>query len=437
MTKRQFLTLGLAPLFPRIATSGFSIEPDVVIVGAGAAGLAAAKTLKTFGKTVTVIEASSRIGGRAVTDFATFGVPFDVGAHWVHNGRRNPYHDYARSNGFHLQQVPHSYRLFSSSSEEVDDENLNSLWNDHRQVTQALSKSGSEGHDIAASDAVKHLSGRWLETAKFVEGPWSMGKDFNEFSTLDWWNSDDGSDYVCPSGFGSLVAHYGSNVDVSLNTQASRIDSQGDLLRVETNKGTIKSRAVILTVSTGVLSSESIQFVPSLPIEKQESFDAISMGAYEHIALLFSHDVFELGRDGYLLFEVDEDQKGFGTLTNASDTGLAYCDVGGNWAIELHKETTAGKIHYALEKLQNLLGNSVRKAFLKGTATNWLQNPMTLGAYASAQPGAYAMRFVLREPVADKIFFAGEANHLSLWATVGGAHLSGEETARAVLNALA
>ena len=123
------------------------------------------------------------------------------------------------------------------------------------------------------------------------------------------------------------------------DTTVTKIDWSGKNVTVETTKGKLTAKAVIITVSTGVLASNGIQFVPKLPLAKRESFDVISMGEYDHIALQFSEDIFGMGADGYLLYQIGDDGKGFGTLSNASGSGLAYCDVGGEWARQLMRET--------------------------------------------------------------------------------------------------
>ena len=435
-TRRQFMGTGLAVLFPKSTFGVTSADYDVVVIGAGAAGLAATRSLIKKGKNVMLVEASQRIGGRAHTDLSIFGVPYDIGAHWLHNGSLNPYNKYAKSEGFDIYPVPENYRLFSNSNEEVDSDQLAMLWNDVDKLSAAIGKASESGRDVPPSAVTEHVDGRWSNTAKFVLGPWSMGKDFDAFSTTDWWNSDGGTDYFCSSGYGTLVAHYGKNIDVSLNTTVHQIDWSGQGVVVETARGKLKSKAVIITVSTGVLASDQIKFVPELPVEKRESINEISMGAYDHIALLFSQDVFGVGSDGYLLFEIGEDGKGFGTLANSAGSGLGYCDVGGSWALELQTEDDAFKINYALGQLKKLLGSDIEKHYIKGSATAWGLNPLTLGSYASARPGSYKMRKLLRQPVGERVFFAGEACHPSIWATVGGAHLSGAKTARTVLRLL-
>ena len=427
--RRRFLTASLISLIPIRLHAKFNSNPDVVIVGGGAAGIAAARALQKTGLSTILLEAADHLGGRVYTDHATFGIPFDVGAHWIHSGKLNPYQKIARDLGFELYPARSEFRIFTKEREATNAEAEN-FWRTYLQIVDAIEEAGGQGKDIAASEVLKEIEGVWSATAKFALGAWDMAKNMEDFSTLDWWNSSDvESDYFCENGFGSIVAEYGKGVNASVSTKVTQIDWSGNKVRVETDQGTIYCSAVIVTVSTGVLASNAIAFHPSLPLIKRESFDAISMGVYDHIALHFAEDVFGMGPDGYVLFQMSDDRKGFGTLTNASGTGLAYCDLGGDWARELEKESIEYRVDYALAELKKILGSDIEKHFVKGTATSWGINPLTLGSYASARPGAYHMRSVLRQSVGDKIFFAGEACHRSLWATVGGAHLSGVEAA--------
>lgn len=434
--RRAFLAgLGAALAAPRFVRAEIPANPDAVVIGAGAAGLGAARTLMENGLEVATIEAADRIGGRAHTDTATFGAPWDIGAHWLHIGARNPFVAYGRAHGFDVYRARDVYRVFDGGREVGGDE-LDAHWRAWDATYGAIGDRGDRGDDVSAAEAAAGVEGPWAATAAFGIGPWSMGKDLEDFSVVDWWNSADGADWFCREGFGALVAHWGAGVPVSLETRATRVDWSGEGVVVETDRGSIRARAAIVTVSTGVLASGAIAFAPALPERKRESFEKISMGLYDHIALRFSEDVFGMGPDGYLLFRVGDDRKGFGVLTNAGGHGIAYCDVGGSWARELERETAETRIDYAMGELRAMLGSGVDRAFVKGAVTSWGRDPLTLGAYASAEPGAYAMRSALREPVGDRVFFAGEACHRDMWATVAGARLSGEEVARDVARRL-
>ncbi|QYX55543.1 FAD-dependent oxidoreductase [Roseovarius sp. SCSIO 43702] len=436
--RRAFVSLcGAGVVLPSAlgAQSARPSAPDVVIVGAGAAGIAAAHVLRDAGLSHVHLEASGRVGGRAFTESTTFGIPYDHGAHWVQNETANPYFNRARTGDYRFYEAPETYGIYTDDRPATEAE-VARMWDAWDEVTGAMAQAGRAGRDVSPA-SVAPSDDPWHKTAWFGIGPWEMGKDMEDFSCLDWWNSADSTDWYCAEGYGRLVADHARGLPVELRTPATRILWGGNGVEVETPNGTIRARAVIVTVSTGVLARGGIAFDPPLPPEKEEAFDGISMGDYNHIALRFSEDVFGLGEDGYLLHRVPDGREGFGALTNASGTGLAYCDVGGSFARELEKAGQAAALDFVRTRLRDMIGADADRHLVGAAVTAWSSDPHYRGAYASARPGAILLREVLRAPVADRVFFAGEACHPSLWATVGGADLSGRETARAVIAQLA
>lgn len=435
--RRHFVTLCAAGTVMPTMSLGQSTQPanpDVVIIGAGAAGIAAAHELDRAGVSYVLLEATGHVGGRAFSESDTFGVPYDHGAHWVQSGKRNPYFKRAKASGHRFYKAPENYSIYTTDRVATADE-TDALWTAFGGVEKAMGRAGKDGRDIAPA-AVAPTDSPWSKTAWFGIGPWEMGKDMDDFSCLDWWESSGSTDWYCAAGYGALVAEYAAGLQVALDTPVNRIKWGGPGVEVETPNGTIRARAVIITVSTGVLASEGIAFDPPLPIEKQEAFHAISMGYYNHVTLQFNHDIFEMGEDGYLYHQVDDSMEAFGALTNASGTGLAYCDVGGSFARELELAGQDAAIDFVKTKLRGLIGSDVDKHFMAATASEWGNNVYFRGCYASARPGQTHMRPTLRAPVAERLFFAGEACHADLWATVGGADLSGKRTAKAVTKAL-
>ncbi|WP_317055390.1 flavin monoamine oxidase family protein [Roseovarius rhodophyticola] len=428
--RRRFLKLSSASvLLPGFAygQSSFPSNPDVVTVGAGAAGIAAAHKLRERGVSYVHVEAAAQVGGRVITETGTFGMPYDVGAHWVQNETRNPYFERAKSSGGRFYRAPEEYGIYNESGPASEDE-IASMWEAWEAVEGAISKAGKSRQDVAPA-SVAPTDNPWSQTGWFGIGSWEMGKDMDAFSCLDWWESAGSNDWYYADGYGTLVANHAKGLDVALNTAVTKITWGGDGVEVETTGGTIRAKAVILTVSTGVLAGEGIAFDPPLPVEKQESFNAISMGFYNHIALHFSEDIFGLGEDGYVLHKVDDSFEAFGVLVNASGTGLAYCDVGGDFARELELAGADTAMDFVVGKLRNLIGADVDKYLTKGTVSEWGKDPFVRGCYASAAPGGFPMREVLRQPVGDRIFFAGEACHEDIWATVGGADVTGTRVA--------
>ncbi len=447
LSRRRFLALSSAAastaLWPRTARPA---EPDVVVIGAGAAGMAAARKLLEAGLTVTVIEADRRIGGRLHTDLEIFGVPYDTGAHWLHIGRLNPFVRYGQENGFDVYEAP-SEEIIYVGRREATEQDYADYQSAYSATYQAIARAGRHGRDISAASAVSEseVGGPWSTLAHMAIGPWSMGKDFDDFSAADWWSGEDGTDWYCREGYGTLWAHSARGIPVELSTAASKIDWSGPGVRVETERGTLSARACIVTVSTGVLASEAIRFAPALPVPKQESFRGISMGLYNHIAFQFRRDFFGTGADGYLLYQLPPSDggppmgtapRGFGMLTNIGGTNLSFGDVGGSLAWALEEEGIEGGLAFGLEELRKIFGDEVDKEFVKGHVTRWGRNPFTLGSYASAEPGAFPLRKALRAPVGERIWFAGEACSPTNWAMVHGAHLSGQRAAREVVRVL-
>ena len=440
LLRRHFLQFGSAfatlSLWPRVARSA---QSDVVVIGAGAAGMAAARVLIDGGLDVTVIEADSRIGGRVHTDQSMFGVPYDMGAHWLHVGAQNPFVSYGRENGFDVYEATDNEVLYVGDREATDEE-YDAYDSALNAAYDAIADAGSNGRDISAA-AVASEEGEWSSLAQMVIGPWSMGKNLDQFSTADWWSGEDGADWYCREGFGALWAHSARGIPVELSTRATKVDWGGSGVRVHTDRGVIDARACIVTVSTGVLANAGIQFDPALSPEKQESFHAISMGLYNHITFQFRRDVFGTGEDGYLLYKlppsVNGRPDGFGLLTNIGGGNLSFGDVGGDLAWALEKEGIEGGLAYGLSELRKMFGSAIDKEFVKGHVTRWGENPLTMGSYASARPGAYPMREVLRAPVGDRIWFAGEACSPDLWAMVAGAHKSGIASANDLARVLA
>jgi monoamine oxidase len=225
------------------------------------------------------------------------------------------------------------------------------------------------------------------------------------------------------------VAYYGQGVPVSLGTWVKEIDWQGDGVKVITLSGTIKSRAAILTVSVGVLAKNHIKFTPELPVEKQEAIDGIDMGVMDYIGLQFTEDVFGFGADVYV-DQQQQDENGVGYMANMSDTNLVYAYVGGDQAKALENEGVDAAVAYGLDGMKSMLGNDIEKKFIKGYATATGKWPNFEGSYSTAKPGKQPMRGVLRQTVAEKLFFSGEACHPTQWATVNGGLNAGKDSAK-------
>lgn len=267
LSRRSLLGAALGLPAAKMLSAGAQPNPDVVIIGAGAAGLAAAQTLIRLGKTVMVLEAAGRIGGRAYTDTSRFQVPFDHGCSWLHSGDINPFLPLAKSMG--ITPVLHDdafieERLYRGDTL-VTGRDLEAYWHAQNQLETAIETAANAGRDVSiASLSPRHLP--WIKSAETWLGPLDYAMETDMISSMDWWEmADPAPNYLLREGFGTLVARYGAGLPIRLNTIVDKIRWSGTGVSIESNAGTLRAKACILTPSTGVLGSGAIGFDPPLP----------------------------------------------------------------------------------------------------------------------------------------------------------------------------
>lgn len=400
-------------------------DVDVVIVGAGCAGLAAAKRLLAQGLTVTVVEAMDRIGGRAWTTTTDFGTPFDIGCAWIHAADRNPFFSEAVAAGWTLQH---------------HDMALDHLWFGKRKATAAeMAAEARAAAELAAcierhKDASDRLSTlveacHSLRASATFAGPMDYGVDDDEISVTDFRSAADlDPNYFTREGFGALIHRWGADVPVTLSTPVRRIRWDGPGVEVETDRGTIRARAVIVTVSTGVLAFEDIAFTPDLPDEHLEAICDLPMGLLTKVPVRIEGTRLGLEPFDDLLLERHARHDLY-FLAFPFDTDLMVGFVGGDFAWEMEAAGRAAAVDFVTDRLVDIFGSDLRRAVTAGTMTNWSAERHVRGAYAAARPGKAQAREVLARPVGERIWFAGEALAGGLKQTAGGARLSGEAVA--------
>jgi monoamine oxidase len=403
-------------------------DVDIVIVGAGSAGLAAAKICRQNQLSFKVVEAMGRIGGRAFTSCEHFGIPFDIGCAWLHAADRNPFYREAQAAGWTLQYhdmaLDHLYfgrhRAGTAQIDEMNraDETLAAALESYKGADDRLSTVVSKGHGMRA--------------VATYSGPMDFGQDIDEISVEDFKRAADlEPNYLSKEGFGALVARWGADVPVELNTPVKRIDWSGKDIAVETARGTVRCNQVIVTVSTGVLAFGDIEFFPELPPRYTESFFDLPMGMLTKIPLEISGARLGLRPFEDLLIERPARHDVY-YLCFPFDLDLMVGFVGGDFAWELSVAGEAAARDFAIDRLAGIFGSDVRRFVGRSMMTNWGAEPSVRGAYAAARPGRAAARAILAQPVDERIHFAGEALAGPLIQTCGGARLSGEVVARHV-----
>ena len=205
-------------------------DVDVVIVGAGAAGLAAAKSLHAQGLTTSVLEAMDRIGGRAWTRSTDFGVPFDIGCAWLHAADRNPFLPEAQSAGWTLHHHDMSLDHLYYGSRRADAAEMAAIVAAEDELGRLME---GDGPDDDRLSSLLNQSRASRATATFC-GPMDFAKDADEISVADFRNAADlDPNYFTLEGFGTLIHRFGADVPVALSTPVQRIDWSGPGVSVE------------------------------------------------------------------------------------------------------------------------------------------------------------------------------------------------------------
>ncbi len=427
------LTAGLTVMRALPAVAAVPREVDIVVIGAGAAGLAAARRIAAANRKVVVVEATGSIGGRCQTDATSFAVPFDRGARWLYNPDANPLVKLAHGAQVDLATTPQGQKIRigrrNARAGEAEDF-LATLVRANRAIDE-----GARRGDFACAAALPKDLREWAGTTEFLLGAYGSGKDLKDLSVVDLSRAQRRDAAASPrAGLGALLARLGDGLPIVLSTPVTRIVWNSREVSVETAAGTIAARAAIVTVSTNVLSSGMIKFAPELPKRQLDAAAQLSLGSYDHIALDLPGNPLGLSRDDVFI-EQSSDTRTALLCANIAGSSLCTVDVGGGFGRDLSAQGEAAMIAFAIEWLTRLFGSDIAAAVKRSTATRWNAAPYALGAMSAAAPGGQAGRRALAEPLGT-LFLAGEAIHDTDFGTVAGAWESGERAADAALKKL-
>ena len=429
--KRRHLVLAAGAVIA-LPKAVLAADPDVVIVGAGVAGLAAARTLMAAGKNVQVIEARDRIGGRTFTDSTTFGFPFDHGAQWIEAGKKNPAMAIVRETAA-KSVLDEPEQLIYLSGKELSKEEYARYEKVAKDATRKIAEALKRAPDIAigkllvAQDPLERL-------AYATVGPLECGVENDELSARDFYRQPEADpEYSLAGGLGAMIARWGAKVPVQLGTRVVRIDSTGPQVLVDTTAGQINAKACIVTVSTGVLGAGALIFSPQLSAARREAIAQLPMASFNKVALLFSRKVIDAPA-GYNVTGLTGKNLAFDSIVRPGNHEAAMVMLGGAQARALEEEGGRAAVTFAVSALAEIYGNDLRGALAKSHATRWGKDPYIRGSWSMARPGHADKRAVLAQPHHDRVFFAGEATEPVWAARIGGAYASG---LRAVREALA
>ncbi len=398
---------------------------DVVIIGAGAAGLGASFLLRTKPLNYLVLEASERAGGRAHT-ITHKDTNIDLGAGWFHHGRKNVMVPLAKSQ--QKEVFPVGLESFGSLANAYEFETACSVI-DVQMETAAINHDDRPATQFIESDNPEfHAAAYWMCNI-------DMGTDPEKTSIMSWMQfAGDGENLSCPQGYGSIIEDGYLHVPVKYNSTVHHIDYTNDVLHIETSQEIIKTKTCICTVSMGVLNAEKIKFNPELPPWKKRAFNDVQMGHLLKVYLKLNES--QLFPNDTWIYEPRENNKFFFYHLRPAGSPWIVVYLGGQHAVDVGKMSKEDVAKLLQGPLLKRYQSNPHTTFGETFFTDWTTNPHTLGAYASHRPGEFPLNNNLTRPIDDKVFFAGEAFAGQYAQTVDGAFSSGQQTAEEVVRLL-
>jgi monoamine oxidase len=256
------------------------------------------------------------------------------------------------------------------------------------------------------------------------------GRPLEEASLRDFPSMEFGDNYFIAGGFGAYVARLAGGLPIRLGAAVRAVDWSGPGVTVTSDAGTLRARAVLVTVSMSVLQSGAIRFSPPLPEPTREAVHGFLPGAYEHVVLHWPGSPFR-GADR-LASIVGGRFKPPGLLARIDGTPFHYFELDHPAVQRLEGRGADAARRFARAVLAEHFGHGVLAGLAMPAVTNWRGDLLSLCSWATVPPGSHADRDTLKAPVGERIWFAGEALSRAQWGTVGGAWQEGERAADAI-----
>ena len=396
-------------------------DPDVLIIGAGCAGIAAARTLLATGQSCVVLEAGARVGGRAHTVMA-LGAPLDLGATWLHQANDNPLTAFVGAHQDHdavRERLLHLGDRFATPAELAD-------FAEAQVAFEEVIASAPSQPDRDVQAVAPH-GGRWDATIAHWLGAQINAAELAGISLEDYVATGlDGPNLLPREGVGGLVARLAEGLPIRLHQPVSHLRWAGPGVVATGPWGSLRAGRAIVTVSTGVLAAGGIAFTPGLPKPTSQAILGLPMGLLTKFAFRLR------GGAGLPAFHSAARAVSaaaphpMGWIFRPFGADLVFGFVGGDHAWELSRvrgtEAAARADFAAIFGSDAVLGEAV--------ISDWGTNPLFLGSYSHARPGHHASRARLATPLGEgRLRFAGEACHSRFAGTVAGAWLSGVSAA--------
>ncbi|WP_199245119.1 FAD-dependent oxidoreductase [[Phormidium] sp. ETS-05] len=451
--RRQFLQLALLAAATAISHSCSSnhsmaklTDKNILIIGAGIAGIAAARKLTKNGFNVKILEGRNRIGGRINTN-RSLGLAVDLGAAWIHGSTDNPITTIATEFKLNINQTDYeNIQVYNSEGKSLSESALDDAYDLYDTIIEEVENLADRlDADISLGEGWRRAIRQQKispKLEKILKWYMSFELELDNGTDLDnlslWYVDDDeafdGEDYIFPNGYDQIIEGLAKGLEIELSQKVTEVIWSDSGVEVKTATGNqYTADAALLTLPLGVLKSNQVKFSPNLPLGKRHAIENLSMGVYNKVVLKFPEIFWPAQRD--FLGYVSDKQPDFGLFLNLSRHGgepVLVALTAGSFAKSLESLSDEELQAKVMEVLRRLYGTNIPEP-IQMLRTSWSQDPFSFGSYSYIPVGATMEdRETLAAPVGKRLFFAGEATSTQYPATVHGALLSGLRGAKEI-----
>jgi monoamine oxidase len=403
---------------------------DLVIVGAGAAGVGAGLAAQAAQLSFVIVEASARVGGRAYTDTTSIGLPWDHGCHWLHSASRNPLTPLALAHGLRVQQSELRVALHNGV-DWVSDAECAAFVAAYDAVNAAgaaagLAADGDLGPTLPGDSPWAGALASWVMQASGRPAATLSSRDHAHYEA-----HDTHENWPIQDGYGTLIARLAADLPITLNTPVERIRWDGGDVQVETAQGTLRARAVIITASTSVLAADGIGFDPPLPAWKRDALAAAPLGSNNKVAMRFEQGALDGVAPDTFALTTTGDGTAFWLRPGGQPVAIAL--LSGPLCAELGAQGAQTSIAHVQDHLRALFGSQVVRQIAQVGVALWTEQPFIRGSYSGCLPGQAHQRPLIGRPIDEQLYFAGEATSSADYSTAHGAFQSGRDAVAAVV----
>ncbi|MCC5619303.1 FAD-dependent oxidoreductase [Nostoc sp. CHAB 5836] len=424
------------------------MKDTVLVIGAGIAGIAAARILHAQGLKVTILEGRDRIGGRIWTDYSWTDTPIDLGASWMNSMSNNPIVKLV--NEFKINIIQTQYHapasIYTTDGKLLTENEQAGIKTRFQQVMSKLEREREAlNHDLPLSTAFERAINsqnlpvkQQRELRHFIHAlvEQDYAADAKDLSLWYWDEADDfyGGDAIFPGGYEQIIDKLAAGLDIKLKQIVQKIEYNDKRVKLTTNQGVFEARRAIVTVPLGVLQSGAVTFSPPLPQRKAAAIKNLRMGVLNKLWLRFPQCFWPKDSEWfeYIGSEIGVWSEFFNFFKYSGKPIIVALNVGTH-SRELEKLSDQAIVAEAMKVLRQMYGTSIPNPDA-WQVTRWASDTFAGGSYSYISPGATGRDYdALAAPVGQSLFFAGEATHRKQYGTVQGAYLSGVQAAKAIV----